>query len=162
MKPRFPEGKFYECSDPEVLNHETPEEALEAYLDADLNPQMTVAEVVACIRERPITVTAYNPMEIGDKQIEIWADRLLESLGEHFSEEHGNPDDGPCDAFPDDAEQVMREAVRTIVRRAHVWGCESVGEVTLSPDEIEAVMREHRPDWFRSASPAASKEENRG
>ncbi len=148
----FPEAKFYECGDPEVLSHEEPMEALEAYLDPDLNPRMTAAEVVAAIRQRPVAVMAYNPMKISEKQIESWADNLLESLGETFSDEHGNPDDGPCDAFPDDAEEVMRAAVASIIRRSHVWGCEVVGKVTLSPDQIETAMRRYRPDWFVDAA----------
>jgi diketogulonate reductase-like aldo/keto reductase len=171
----FPDGKFYACTDPETLTHEHPWDALEEYLDADLHPRMTAAEVVACIRARPITVTAYNPMEIGDRQIAAWADALHEKLGEDFCEEHGNPEDGPCDAFPADSEEVMRAAVTSIIRRSHVWGCEDAGKVTLTPDEIEALARQHRPDWFASpstkgggttpspSSPAhAEKEENRG
>lgn len=156
----FPAGKFYTCYDPESLTCTEPEEAIEQYLDADLNPRMTVAEVVACIRARPVTVTAYNPTEISDKLIENWADSLVESLGEMFSDEHGDPDAGCCDAFPDDADKTMLETVRSIIRRSHVWSCEAVGKVTLSPDQIEELMREHRPDWFTepAAAPGGGKE----
>jgi hypothetical protein len=149
----FPDGDFYSCSDPETLTCTEPEEALEQYLDGDLDPKMTVAEVVASIRARPITVTAYKPMEISDKQIETWADRLLETLAEDFSEEHGDPDGGPGDGFPSDAEKVLREAVTSIIRRSRVWSCAVVGKVTLTPDQIEELMREWCPDWFETTEP---------
>ena len=145
---KFPAGEWYSCTDPETLTCTTPEDAIEQCLDDCLTPKMTAAEVVAEIRARPITVTAYKPTEIGKMEIDRWADRLLDSLGEEFSDEHGNPDDGPCDAFPAHAEATMRVAVREIVRGARVWGCEEVGKVTLTPDQIEALMREWRPDWF--------------
>jgi hypothetical protein len=152
----FPVGNFYTCTEPETLHAESPEDALEEHLDPDLHPKMTPAQVLACIRLRPVTITAYNPMEISDELIDAWAENLLESLGETFSDEHGDPDSGCCDAFPSDAEQVMRDAVRSIIRRSTVWACEAVGKVTLSPDQIEEVMREHRPDWFVETAPPPS------
>jgi hypothetical protein len=147
-EPVFPEADYYACNDPETLTHETPEEALEDHLDGFLGPKMTVAEVVAAIRENSITVTAYRRGTVSEKLMEQWADNLLESLGETFSDEHGDPDAGPCDAFPDDAEKVMREAVKSIVSRSTVWRCEAIGEVDLTPDQIEKLMRAQRPDWF--------------
>jgi hypothetical protein len=143
----FPDGTYYSCTDPECLTCTAPGEALEEYLDADIHPKMTVAEVVASIRARPITVTAYEPRKISDAQIGVWADGLVERLGEEFCEEHADPDgDGPD--FPDDAEKIMHEAVRSIISRTHVWSCMEVGMVTLSPDQIEEVMREQCPEWF--------------
>lgn len=150
----FPDGKFYACSDPESLTHTDPLEAIEEYLDADLDPRMTVAEVVKCIRARPITVRAYEPSTISDKQIACWADNLLDRLAEDFSEEHSDPDGETGDGLPKDAGAILLAAVQNIISRAHVWTCEEVGKVTLSPDEIEAVMREHRPDWFRDPVPS--------
>jgi hypothetical protein len=144
----FPDGTYYACNDPETLTCTEPEEAIEEYLDGFLAPKMTAAEVLACVREVGVTVTAYKQAEIDDKQIEAWADSLLETLGENFGEENSAPDDGPCDAFPDDAEQVMRAAVKSIVSRAHVWRCEPSGKVDLSPDQIEEWVRENRPDWL--------------
>jgi hypothetical protein len=153
VKPTFPDGEFYACNDPETLTHETPEEALAEYLDTDLNPKMTVTEVIASIRSCSIDVTAYKRAEVSDKQIEDWADGLLEKLAEDFDEEHGDPDGSTGDAFPGDAEQVMREAVKSIIRRSTVWRCEPAGKVELSPDQIEELMREHCSDWFESPTP---------
>lgn len=149
----FPVGKFYSCYDPEALTHTEPEEAIEEYLDADLDPKMTVEEVVRCIRARPITVTAYNPKEISEKEIDHWSEAVVEHLGEMFHEEHGDPDGGCCDHFPGFADDLMRSTVGLIIKHSEVWSCEAVGKVTLSPDEIEQVMREYRPDWFREAAP---------
>lgn len=147
----FPDGKFYSCTDPENLTHTEPEEALEEYLDGWLDHKMSVAEVVAAIRKYEVTVSAYNPTEISDGQIEAWADQCLEKLMEDFSEEHADPDSALGDAFPSDAGQLMREAVKNIVRRTSVWSCEVVGKVTLTPDQLEAVMRAYRPDWFKES-----------
>lgn len=32
--------------------------------------------------------------------------------------------------------------------RGSVWACERVGSVTLTPKQVEALMREHTPTWF--------------
>lgn|SRR5512146_401479 len=144
----FPEGQFYSCTDPETLTCTEPEEALEEYLDSDLDPRMTVAEVVKSIRARPITVYAYKPMEPSEAQIKRWSERLVEALGEDFGEEYADPDGSPCDCFPDDADAVMLAAVKSIISRSRVWACSAVGKATLTPDQVEEVMREYRPDRF--------------
>lgn len=149
---QFPEGDFYACNDPETLTLETPEEALEEYFDGVASKD---CDMVALIRQwSPVTVKAYRPKEIGDKEIERLADRLLDLLGDVWWDEYGNPeDDSPRDAFPDDAEKVMLDAVTKIIRGIRVWACESVGEVTLDANQAEALMRAYRPDWFEAPTP---------
>lgn len=150
----FPKGEFYSCRDPETLSLESPEEAITEAVERDLTPEMSVAEKIAAIRQ-PLTVTAYDPATVDDKQRDNWADALLENLGEFFSDEHGDPDGAPCDAFPADAEQIMRAAVKSIIDRTRVWRCEPVGEVTLTPDQVEEMMREENPEWFDDEARAA-------
>jgi hypothetical protein len=151
MEPiKFPEGDFYSCyGDAESLTWTEPEEALESHLDDLLEPKMSVAEVVTALRAHPVTVYAYKPTTISDKQIEAWAESLTESLGEMFSEEHGDPEEGCGGGFPADADATMREAVTKIVRASHIWTCSVSGSVTLTPDQVEELMREYQPDWFK-------------
>ena len=142
---QFPDGEFYSCTDPESLHCETPGEAVEEYLDGWATKDCDMA---ALIREHgDVTVTAYVPIVIEDKEIDTWADDLLETLGEKFID-YSDPDDGPIDRFPEHAEATMREAVRKIVRDTHVWACKEVGKVDLSPEQVEALMRTENPDWF--------------
>lgn len=155
MLPEFPDGEFYACNDPESLTCTEPDEAIEEYLDGFLAPTMTAAETLAAVREVGVTVTTYRRTVLDEKEIEAWAYSALEHLGELFSDENGNPYDGPCDAFPEDAEQVMREAVKSILSRTTVWRCEAAGAVELSPDQIEEWVRANRPDWLEDDAPAA-------
>jgi hypothetical protein len=152
-KPIFPDADYYDCSDPEELSHDTPEEAITYYLDGFATHKMTAEEALKEIR-REVTVTCYRRRKVTEAEIEHWASNLLESLGESFSDEHGNPnDDHPCDPFPEGAEKIMHDAVKAILEKAKVWSCEDVGEVTLTPDQVEQMMREENPHWFVDEQP---------
>jgi hypothetical protein len=149
---KFPAGKYYACDDPETLTCFEPEEAMEQYLENEvLVLKMSVAEVVAAIRAASITVTAYNPKSPPDSLINSWAESLLVTLDGIFSGEHGSPDGECLDFFPPDAPTIMRAAVKDIIRRSDVWACEPVGSVTLTPDQVESMMRKHCPYWFDAA-----------
>jgi hypothetical protein len=48
---------------------------------------------------------------------------------------------------------IMHDAVKAILEKAKVWSCEDVGEVTLTPDQVEQMMREESPHWFVDEQP---------
>ena len=146
----FPAGVFYTCTDGESLTFETPWEAIEDYLGGWIDHKMSVAELLAEIR-KPIAVTAYVRMEVSDAQIKAWAESLTESLSEMWGDEHGDPNGDH--GLTDHADSLMLAAVTAIIRGTDVWACEESGSVTLTPDQVEALAREHRPDWFEEGTP---------
>jgi hypothetical protein len=149
--PEFPPGEFYSCTDPESLTATDPWEAAEEHLDGWLDPKMTVAEVVAELGRRPLTVTAYDPGVVSDTEIKNWADSLTESLEEMFCDEHGNPD-GDTKLMAE-AEAIMLEAVTKIVKATRVWTCEEVGSVTLTGAQVVEWARKENPEWFKEPAP---------
>ena len=142
----WPEGELYSCIDgDETLHHEDPWSAIEEYLDGFLYPKIPVAELVEQL-ERTITLTAYRRMTIGPNQIAIWSSLMVENLGEMMGEEYGEPDGGS--PLPDDADVTMLEAVTKIVRASRVWACEECGSIEVSGEQVLALARQERPDWF--------------
>jgi len=149
--PTMPDGEFFDCSNPESLTHTDPWSAIEEYLDGWLSPKMTVADVLREIR-KPITITAYVPGVVDDAEIKNWAESLTETLEERFGEEHGDPDGQH--PLCKDAEAIMLEAVTKIVKASRVWSCAESGHVNLTPDQVEELARENRPDWFKEPEAA--------
>ena len=143
----FDNAKFYDCRDPETLTYESPEEAVERFLDYWLNPG---CDVEAVIREKctPLTVDAYNPKEISDDQREAWVLGIEAYLEEQFGEEFGDPDGAPYLDHAKDHRLALRAWVYEVIAGEHVWACEKVAERTYTADEVVAMMREERPDWF--------------
>mgnify|MGYP000874416358 FL=1 len=152
---KFPEGELYGCSDPECLTATEPDEAIEEYIDNQCWPKMTEAEFLAVVRH-PLTVTAYKRSVVPESQVKAWAESLTETLEESWAEEYGDPDG--THRLCREADAIMREAVTKIVASSTVWSCEDVGEVELTGAQVEALMREWRPDWFEDEAPRASGE----
>ena len=154
MKPTIPEGDLYDCRDSEELFCGSPEEALEEYIDIFLTKD---CDVSAVIREyAPIKVTAWNRMEVGDDWVKRIAERAQEEAAEAFAEEFGDPNGDAVDAIGDGVltrtAPLFEAAVRALVSEGSVWGCERAGEVMLSAEEVEALLREHCPEWFTEAA----------
>ena len=145
----WPEGEWYSCTDPESLTCTDPWEAIEQYLDAVLDPKMTVAEVEAEIA-KPLTVTAYVPVGVTDDEIQNWAGSLLDTLVERFDEEHGDQVDGDPTDPGSGAPSIMLEAVTKIVKGMHCWSCKESGHIDLTADQVLALAREENPDWFEA------------
>lgn len=143
---KFPEGKYYGCNDPERLDHRDPWSAIEEYLDGFLNPKMSVEEVEKEI-SISLTVTAYNPMPISKSDIKNWSDSLVEMLGDRFLDEGlGDPDaEYPLCQW---ADNIMLKAVTEIIEASNIWGCEESGHITLTGEQVLALARKERPDWF--------------
>jgi hypothetical protein len=147
----WPKGDFYSCTDPERLTHEEPWEAIEEYLDGNMTPRMTVAEVEAMILDGSLTVTAYVPMPITEGEIKRWSESLTEQLEEFFGEEHADPDGE--DPLCEKAEDIMLRAVTKIVKASHNWSCQESGTIELTGEQVLALAREERPDWFEEVTP---------
>ena len=83
----YDSATYYECGESETLTHESPEEALEAFVESWQEPGLDTMRLI-----------------------------LFYSFG-------------------------------------RVWSCSKVGERTYSGEELEEMMREYNPDWFKATTP---------
>lgn len=145
---------FYDCRDSENLSHECVEDAVEELVEALCEPRCDVGRA---IRDHgPVTVNAYRRQEIAPNWIANTADCLSELLGERFAEDYGGPDDDNPEPSAQ-AQAALVQAVRIFVAEQRVWQCEPIGAYTYAVEEVEAMMREHCPDWFDECPTAAKR-----
>ena len=147
--PTLPEGELYGVNDPESFSAEDPWTAIEEYLDGACgwSVRTSPAEAEAAIRECcPLHLAAYKRDTVSADEIKRWADDLTEDLSEKWGDEYGDPDGNY--SLPDDADEIMLQAVTKIVGGMQVWRCDKGGEVELDADAVVEWARQMRPDWF--------------
>lgn len=142
----FPEGDFYDCdSDAETLTHESPEEALDYWVDSwsSLN-----CDTSAVIREHcPVTVYVSVRGEVDSGFVSKMVTRTLDLVNESFAEDYGDPDDSQDDLESSpDIETKLRDVLSEYVATGNVWRCDPVGSVTLNAEQVEAILREYAPE----------------
>lgn len=153
MTDPFDTADYYECSENiESLSHDSPEEALETYLDGYMEPDCDAEAVIR--KNCPVTCTAFTRTSVPPGQARKWAEAFADLLNEWWpEEEYGDPDadaDGPGDKrFIEDVTPVIQAAID----RTHVWQCQKVGTRTYSADEVLTMMRAEVPDWFEKEDP---------
>ena len=152
----YENATYYDCRGNESLEHETPEDTIAELIECYLEPGCDVARI---IEERgPITVTAYKRNEVSESWIRNTAEYLAGDAAERFCEEYGNPD-GDTDDVPEEAvkraAEFMEAGIRAMAQAATVWQCETCGERTYQPAEVEALMRAERSEWFETEAPAS-------
>lgn len=143
----WPKGTFYTCDDTaEQLDHESPEEAIEAEIARDVDEAAPGSEVVAAIRARaPLTLFAWSPIVPTETEVNNWADDLLERLEERWGEEHDPEGDM---GLAKEAGEIMREATKKIIAASPSWTCRVVGKIDLTAEEVEETLRDWCPEWF--------------
>jgi len=146
--PEFPDVEFYSCTDGERLEYESPEEAIESWVDGWLSPGCDTAKIVH--ETLPVTtVGCYKRSVIPDKWKVDLVERLLDELDERFADsDFADPDGAPDNEAKTAAAKAMREAVDAYLDKAGVWACEQVAEVELDKEQVEAILRAHCPEWF--------------
>ena len=147
-RPEFPKAAFYDCMDSDSLSHTSPEEAVESYLEGLLYPctGLTTEKLAAA---GSVTVGCYEREEIPPKFASSLAAYLVERLDDEFAEsEYANQDGDAEPARKAAAHPHMLAAVEAYLKAEPVWPCKKVKEVTLTPEQVEAMMREHCPEWF--------------
>ena len=157
MNVAIPEGDFYTCSkDTEELQHTDAVSALEEYVDGLFSEP---CEDVRGLLARYGTITIYVhrrvPLDI-PTMARHEADRLAECAAEAWNDEYGGPD-GQMDMDADPIAALataIEPALVAFYSSGQSWNCEECANVGLSAEDVEAVLREHRPDWFK-APPAA-------
>lgn len=146
----FPVGDFYDCRGSERLTHESPEDAIEEWIDLWLSPG---CDTSAMIREHsPVKLSVFRRMSQDETWIERRARNALACLAEEFSEEYGDPDGYLDDGLGLEAQKeclpAVVQAFRAFLAHGTSWGCEVVATVVLDAAEVEAMMREHNPGWW--------------
>ena len=151
MSQSIPEGEYYDCGGSEPLMHTSAEEAVEAWVDGlCTSPGCDVVEVIRA--NTPVTLRAFLQGRVTREWISNTAWHLIERCSECFSDEYGDPDgrdDGLDSSVCAEVKPAFVEAVKKLVAHGEVFQCEHVGSVTLDAAQVEAMMRKHRPEWFK-------------
>lgn len=137
---------YYDCRDSERLSCETEDEAIEEFIDLQLEPRMTPAEVEAKIREiDSVEVAAHFRQEWDESEIQDWAEYAAERVNDSVSENYGDPDGDPV--FDEkELKAAFAEALRKV--KPQLWMCERMGSRTYEGDDLVAKVREICPEWF--------------
>ena len=139
---------FYDTLDNDTLDHETLSECIEDHLDfyAEIGESLAATIKRVC----PITVKAFNRMEVDEAWITRLAGCLMERVAEDFSEEYGDPNGETKFTDAEIARQIekLMPWLRETLSLATVWGCEEVARRIYSAEEVEAIMREWCPEEF--------------
>jgi len=145
----FPKADFYDCdSDAEVLQHTSPDVAVEHYLDGFFTRGTTVGEVV-----RPVVVGCFRRATVSDAFKERLAERVVELIDEAYGESEYAGPDGDQDVDGKHAALApARAAVDAYLLNVTIWQCERFAEVELTTEHVEAMMRDHCPEWFEEVT----------
>lgn len=144
----FPNADYYDCLESEELTHESPEEAVEYWLD---NLAEKGVDILTCIRQNsPCVVAAYNQEKITEKDLSYLTDQLLEKADEYWLENYAGPDvdEGFSKKALSEAKTLILPILKTLFASQPVWNCVAIGEVSLDATQIEAMMRRYNPHWF--------------
>jgi hypothetical protein len=151
----IPEADFYDCRDSSALTHESPEEAVEELLDLWMDVKSHPAEVIK--EHSPITVSLYRRKEMDIHWLTVTAESLIDRAVENWAEEFCQGDDaGTCDIAEVQAKKAlpaMLRALGILFKGATPYDCEKFDSVKLGAETVEAMMREHREDWFEEPPP---------
>jgi len=123
---------FWDCEDSERLQHETVDDAVEAYLDAR-------SEIIS----GTIIAKGFARRVVNVESAQNICDDILEGI----NEEYGDPDaDYMC---PTPKMLKAAEKLRDIIAREYVsWACEHVATEEI---DIAAWIKENAPHWNEEA-----------
>ena len=148
--PPFPPGDYYDCNESERLTHESPEEAIEFAVEDWYEAGRSMADVIRA--HGPLRVTSYTPKVVPEEWIADLAEMLLEKADERWGEEFcASDNDGDYGPGPEHFEAIQTKLTPLLVeffKDSTPYDCVEVGHVDLTPEQVEAIMRKARPDWF--------------
>jgi len=137
---------LYSCNDAaETLSDSEPDEAIESYFNGRLSARCDVLVTLKEAFGDAITVYGYTRrrLDAGYPDPATILERVLEDL----DEEYGGGDD-PSEITP--AMTAAVEAFVAVIRSEYVvWQCEQIHRAVVN---IEAWVREYRPDWLEPVS----------
>lgn len=145
----YDDADWYDCLDRETFTHESPEEAIEERLDLYATPG---CDMQALVREHsPLVVNAHARDKVTEQWLQSMAIHLADALIEAWEEDFGDPDGGGTEINQKLLVARLEPVVREVVSNARVWQCSPCGSHAYLAEEVEAMMREHRPDWFEES-----------
>jgi hypothetical protein len=106
---------FYGIDDPEILNANTVEEAIEEYLES-IEPDQA---------PKTLIVKGYKPREIDQN----YFNNTLEQLGENLADEYGDPSGDRDEPIPLSAIVLWTAFCEQIKTHYRVWSCVETGEI---------------------------------
>lgn len=149
----YENATYYDCFDSEDYTHETPDEAIEYLLDAEMTPNCDAEKVIR--DQGSIEVKAYNRDKVTPGWIDRLACRLAELAEEEWSDEYGSPDgDGFKEGAIGHLVERFSDTLTEVIPQQQVWRCSECDSYTYSVEEVLALMRDHRPDWFEEPEDA--------
>jgi hypothetical protein len=132
--------------DTEELAHATPAEALASYVEMCVHPAEEMA--AAILRRGPINIFAYKRMPVDDTWAAREAYRAAEMIAEDFDDEYMGDDH----ALGDEELKALEAALRTVITATFAdvkpFQCEGCGDRTYSPEEVLALVKGEKPEWF--------------
>lgn len=148
------EAAYWDCDESaEQLSHDHPAGALESHLDGWVMHHDSRG-MEAQLREiGPIQIWPWHRKTIAEGEAKGLAERAMDHIDEMLDEDEDCCDpDGDHDIF---SKAIMAKhlpafvaATRALIADADVWACEQGAAITLTPDDVIALMREHCPEWF--------------
>ena len=150
--PQFPDADFYDCDkDTEEFYWASPVEAVEKWLAGCWSPP---PDVLAFIRaQSPLTVYCWRRVTFGEADIVSFAIAAQERVADEWADGYSDPESFPR---PETFAQPLPEfiaAVRAFTKDRKPWRCEVCAEVTLTAEQVEAMMRAKKPEWFDEVKP---------
>jgi len=146
----YDSAELYDCSDSEEYEHEDPAACIAEYLDglAERDEDVDAQIVRLC----PITVTAYVRATADPRWTKRTAERLAEMVDESWCGEYGTHD-GLDGVAKENLERALAEALSEWAAEQTPWSCVQVGTRTYSAEQVVAMMRVERPEWWPEAAP---------
>lgn len=143
----LPAADYYDCRERDVKDCETPVDAVIELIDARHEAQVSTEAQVAAFGD--VEIVAYSHNEIKDAWFRRLTDSIVEVASESFDEEYGDTS-GDFDVTP----KVKRKraeidaAMRRVFADIKPWIVHEVGRVTLTADDVLALVRDHAPEWL--------------
>lgn len=123
----FDGATYYDTDDDcERLTHESPDEAIEAYVDRQWDNSLSDEANFEAIG--PVTVYAWTRDTVSDAELVTYASWAADAFAEHFGDNHGAPDRDDDDAYMVDIVVGFIQVVRRVMKPEHVWQCTRVAE----------------------------------
>lgn len=140
----FDNADFYDCRDAERFEHQRLDECIEAYVDDLGSPG---DDIVKTIHDAgTLEVSAYIVKAVSQEEADRVAADLLDTAEQRWDEEYGDFEDKSAEFV--DFLPRLKALVWEMFQSQKPWQCERVGKREFSPEEIEALVRKERPDWF--------------
>ena len=143
----LPAGEYYDCRDREVKTCEDPVEAVMDLLDAGHEEGVSLEAQVEELGD--MEIVAYSHSTIDDAWFRRLTDTFIELAAESFDEEYGNCDeDSDCTPKVKKKRAEIDAAMRRVFSDIKPWRVHEVGRVTLTADDVLALVRDHAPEWL--------------